>query len=82
MKKQVVVHSGIKFLPALTLIFITLKLCEVITWSWLWVLAPLWGPFAAALFFMAGCLLFAGGCALLAGLLTLVGIVAEKWSDK
>ena len=30
------------FLKALALIFITLKLCGVITWSWWWVLSPLW----------------------------------------
>lgn len=27
----------------LFLIFMTLKLCGVITWSWWWVTAPLWG---------------------------------------
>lgn len=32
------------FLGLLTLIFITLKLCGVITWSWLWILSPLWIP--------------------------------------
>lgn len=26
-------------------IFLTLKLCKVITWSWWWVLAPVWIPF-------------------------------------
>ena len=25
-------------------IFITLKLLNIITWSWLWVLSPLWLP--------------------------------------
>ena len=30
----------------LTVVFVTLKLCGVITWSWLWVLAPLWIGFA------------------------------------
>ena len=25
------------------LIFLTLKLCHVINWPWLWVTAPLWG---------------------------------------
>ena len=29
-------------LSVLGLIFITLKLCEVITWSWIWVLFPFW----------------------------------------
>ena len=27
---------------ALTLIFVTLRLCKVIDWSWWWVLSPLW----------------------------------------
>jgi hypothetical protein len=34
------------FLPILALIFITLKLTGYITWSWLWVLSPLWIPIA------------------------------------
>lgn len=28
----------------LFLIFMTLKLCGVITWSWWWVTAPIWAP--------------------------------------
>jgi hypothetical protein len=32
------------FLGFLTLIFITLKLCHIIDWSWAWVLAPIWIP--------------------------------------
>lgn len=32
------------FFTALTLIFIVLKLVGVITWSWLWVLSPIWIP--------------------------------------
>ena len=38
--------SGIGFCGLLTVVFITLKLCNVITWSWWWVLSPLWIPFA------------------------------------
>jgi hypothetical protein len=38
--------GGIGFFGALTLIFIVLKLCNVINWSWLWVLSPLWLPFS------------------------------------
>ena len=34
--------GGIGFLGVLQLIFITLKLCRVIDWSWLVVLIPLW----------------------------------------
>ena len=26
----------------LTIVFIVLKLCELIAWSWTWVLSPLW----------------------------------------
>lgn len=40
--------GGIGFGSLLTLIFITLKLCKVITWSWWWVLSPLWISFGLA----------------------------------
>jgi len=26
----------------LTIVFLVLKLCEVITWSWWWVFSPIW----------------------------------------
>lgn len=52
--------SGIGFLGLLTLIFITLKLCGVIAWSWWWVLAPLWGPPAIALTVFAGMFVIGG----------------------
>ena len=35
--------TGIGFTGLLTLLFIALKLLNVIDWSWWWVLAPLWG---------------------------------------
>lgn len=34
------------FPTLLTIAFIVLKLCNVITWSWWWVLAPIWIPVA------------------------------------
>ena len=34
--------GGISFASLLTLAFIILKLCNVITWSWWWVLSPIW----------------------------------------
>lgn len=37
------------FLPILAILFIGLKLGGVITWSWLWVLSPLWIPAAIAI---------------------------------
>ena len=37
-------EGGIGFFGMLTIVFIGLKLAEVITWSWWWVLSPLWLP--------------------------------------
>ena len=34
--------SGIGFVGLLTIVFITLKLTGYITWSWWWVLSPIW----------------------------------------
>ncbi len=36
--------GGIGFGTELFLIFLTLKLCGVIDWSWWWVFAPFWIP--------------------------------------
>lgn len=36
--------GGIGFGGLLAIVFITLKLCKVIDWSWLWVLSPIWIP--------------------------------------
>ncbi len=38
--------GGIGFCGLLAIVFITLKLLKVITWSWLWVLSPIWLPTA------------------------------------
>ena len=38
--------GGIGFCGFLTLVFITLRLLDVIQWSWWWVLSPLWIPLA------------------------------------
>ena len=35
-------NKGIGFTGLLTLVFIVLKLCGVVTWSWWWVLSPIW----------------------------------------
>jgi uncharacterized membrane protein YdbT with pleckstrin-like domain len=45
--------GGIGFFGLLAIVFITLKLCGVIDWSWWWVTAPLWGPLAALLVVIA-----------------------------
>lgn len=36
--------GGITFLGLLAIAFIVLKLTKVVSWSWLWVLSPLWIP--------------------------------------
>ena len=47
MSKDVEYRShGIGFFGLLTIVFITLKLTGFITWSWWWVLAPLWMTWA------------------------------------
>ena len=40
---------GIGFCGVLTIVFIILKLCKVISWSWLWVVSPLWISIVAQL---------------------------------
>lgn len=44
--------GGIGFCGALTIVFIVLKLLGKISWSWVWVLSPLW------ISFIIGCIPF------------------------
>ena len=44
--------SGIGFSGLLAILFIALKLTGYITWSWLWVLAPIWIPFIIVVFIL------------------------------
>ena len=73
-KKEVVVKTGggIGFLGLLCILFIGLKLGEVINWSWLWVLSPLWIPWAIVLGAVA---LFGAG----AGLVLLIAFLYDKY---
>ena len=41
-EKQTTVNGGIGFTGLLTIAFIVLKLLGIITWSWVWVFAPIW----------------------------------------
>lgn len=41
--------GGIGFCGLLTIVFITLKLLGIITWSWWWVLSPIWIPICIVL---------------------------------
>ena len=51
--------SGIGFVGLLTIVFIVLKLLGKITWSWWWVLSPLWNSAAFAILIILGFLLWA-----------------------
>jgi hypothetical protein len=57
--------SGIGFTGLLTVLFVGLKLTHVITWSWWWVLSPIWISFLIGLAFAVIILISAA----LAGLL-------------
>lgn len=50
------------FFPALTLVFIILKLTQQIDWSWWWVLSPLWLPLVLILCVAAIVVIFATLC--------------------
>ena len=41
--------GGIGFVGLLTILFIALKLLGKISWSWIWVLSPLWIPVAISI---------------------------------
>lgn len=45
-------RGGFSIFTVALAVFVTLKLTGVVHWSWLWVLAPLWGPYAVILVFM------------------------------
>ena len=45
--------GGIGFCGLLTIVFIVLKLCGVISWSWVWVLSPLWISFSLVVIIIA-----------------------------
>ena len=47
-------YNGVSFLSILFLVFLVLKLTNVIDWSWWWVTAPLWIPIIIFLVFVAG----------------------------
>jgi len=51
--------SGIGFTGLLTIVFITLKLIGYISWSWWWVLSPIWISIALVLIILLGMLIFA-----------------------
>ena len=48
--------------PVTVIAFIVLKLTEVITWSWWWVLSPLWGGLVLNVLAIGGLLAVAMSC--------------------
>ncbi len=44
--------QGINLAGLLTILFIGLKLTGYITWSWVWVLCPVWIPYAIGISFL------------------------------
>ena len=44
MKGNTSTKTGLGLAEVLTVVFVVLKLCNVINWSWLWVLSPTWIP--------------------------------------
>tara|TARA_Y100000310_G_C20349528_1_gene653662 strand:+ start:36 stop:242 length:207 start_codon:yes stop_codon:yes gene_type:complete len=59
---QQIATAGPGLTTLLTMLFITLKLCGVVAWSWWWVLSPIWISFVliAALLTVAGIAMFVG----------------------
>jgi len=60
--------GGIGFVGVLTIVFIVLRLTEVIDWAWWWVLAPIWISAAVAL----------GLIVLVGGILLLVAVISGR----
>jgi len=60
--------GGIGFVGLLTIVFITLKLTNIISWSWLWVLSPIWISFSLVILILA--IIFGGA------------IIAYTWPSK
>lgn len=58
-KTEVNTNGGVGFFGILTILFIGLKLTGYITWSWWWVLSPLWIPLAIVVAIFIVALIFA-----------------------
>jgi membrane protein YdbS with pleckstrin-like domain len=56
--KKASIKVGSPATVVLTIVFVILKLTGVITWSWWFVLAPLWVPVALFLLVVLGVVIF------------------------
>ncbi len=45
-------HSQHVIVGLLGIVFVTLKLCGVISWSWWWVTVPFWGGIVLVVFYL------------------------------
>ena len=59
--------GGLGLGGVLTVIFVVLKLCGLIDWSWLWVLSPIWISF---------------GLVLMIVLFSVICLAISDWIDK
>lgn len=57
MSKETTSSGGIGFIGLLTILFVGLKLGGVISWSWWWVLSPLWISFGLVIGLVIGVLI-------------------------
>lgn len=70
-----VAGQGVSFAQLLTVLFVALKLTHVISWSWWWVLLPLWGGLAFLAVIVA---LIVVGCVIGLGIAALIKVAADS----
>lgn len=66
MSKQITTNNGTGFLGLLAIVFITLKVIGEISWSWWWVLSPIW--------------IFWGGLIFIFVIFSIVNALLDIWS--
>ena len=55
-------NRGIGFAGLLTIAFIVLKLCGIISWPWIWVLSPLWAGAVLLIILLVCTIIFIKKC--------------------
>jgi len=58
MSKTIAATGGTSLGTLLTVVFIILKLTNVINWSWWWVLSPIWISFSLSILIIIGIIWF------------------------
>lgn len=81
--QTVVVNHSFPVAFILGIVFIILKLCGVISWSWLWVLAPFWIGLALFLALIVLIpLVFLVAVGIFAGIAEIFGFIAKRFFNK